>query len=277
MAGLTNRLYPEDASEIQPKETLDTGTPPINRIDMQQPLHWLAQGWQDLRRAPVALVDGLIVAVVGLLSLWHTWHQPWVTFGLVTGFMLIAPVLSVGVNELARRLETGESLGHAAGLDALLRLGWPLWLFAALLIALFNVWASYTWLGLGVLNVGSANVLGSVDQMLLAMLSDTKGIISLIGLIAAGAVLALAVFSVSLVTLPVLLDRHCSLVDAIAISFKAFRDNPLPLLLWAALITALFAVSALTAFVALVVVFPWLGLAMWHGYRDLVAWEDRPQ
>lgn len=277
MAGLTNRLYPEDASEIQPKETLDTGTPPINRIDMQQPMSWLAQGWQDLRRAPVALVDGLIVAVVGLLSLWHTWHQPWVTFGLVTGFLLIAPVLSVGVNELARRLETGESLGHAAGLDALLRLGWPLWLFAALLIALFNVWASYTWLGLGVLNVGSANVLGSVDQMLLAMLSDTKGIISLVGLIAAGAVLALAVFSVSLVTLPVLLDRHCSLVDAIAISFKAFRDNPLPLLLWAALITALFAVSALTAFVALVVVFPWLGLAMWHGYRDLVAWEDRPQ
>lgn len=277
MAGPTNPLYPEDASEIQPKETLDTGTPPINRIDMHQPLHWLAQGWQDLRRAPIALVDGLIVAVVGLLSLWHTWYQPWVTFGLVTGFLLIAPVLSVGVNELARRLETGEPLGHAAGLDALRRLGWPLWLFAGLLIVLFNVWASYTWLGLGVLNVGSANVLGSVDQMLLAMLSSTKGIISLIGLLVAGAALALAVFSISLVTLPVLLDRHCSLIDAIAISFKAFRDNPWPLLLWAALITALFAVSALTAFIALVVVFPWLGLAMWHGYRDLVVWDDRPQ
>ena len=274
--GLTNRLYPEDASEIQPKETLDSGTPPINRIDMRQPLHWLAQGWRDLRRAPMALVDGLIVALLGLLSLWQTWHQPWLTFSLVTGFLLIAPVLSVGVNELARRLETGESLGHAAGLDAVMRLGWPLWLFAGLLIVLFNVWASYTWLGLGVLNVGSANVLGSVDQMLLAMLSDPKGIISLIGLLAAGAVLALVVFSVSLVTLPVLLDRHCSLIDAIAISFKAFRDNPWPLLLWAGLITALFAISALTAFIALVVIFPWLGLAMWHGYRDLVAWEDRP-
>lgn len=153
----------------------------------------------------------------------------------------------------------------------------PLWLFAGLLIVLFNVWASYIWLWLAVLNVGSAGVLGSVDQMLLAFLSGPKGIVSLIGLLVSGAALALAVFAVSLVTLPVMLDRHCSLIDAIAISFKAFRDNPRPLLLWAALITALFAVSALTAFIALVVVFPWLGLAMWHGYRDLVAWEDRPR
>ncbi|BCO32568.1 hypothetical protein TspCOW1_26710 [Thiohalobacter sp. COW1] len=275
MAGLLNRLYPEDIREIQPKETLDSDTPPINRIDMRRPLHWLAQGWQDLRRAPVALIDGLVVALVGLVSVWLTWSQPWLSFSLVTGFLLIAPVLSVGVNELARRLDTGEALGHAAGLDALMRLGWPLWLFAGLLIVLFNVWASYIWLWLGVLNVGSAGVLGSVDQMLLAFLSSAAGIVSLAGLLVAGAVLALAVFSLSLVTLPVLLDRHCSLVDAIAISFKAFRDNPRPLLLWAALITGLFALSALTAFIALVVVFPWLGLAMWHGYRDLVAWDDR--
>ncbi|BAZ92447.1 integral membrane protein [Thiohalobacter thiocyanaticus] len=275
MAGLLNRLYPEDIREIQPKETLDSDTPPINRIDMRRPLHWLAQGWQDLRRAPVALIDGLVVALVGLVSVWLTWSQPWLSFSLVTGFLLIAPVLSVGVNELARRLDTGVALGHAAGLDALMRLGWPLWLFAGLLIVLFNVWASYIWLWLGVLNVGSAGVLGSVDQMLLAFLSSAAGIVSLAGLLVAGAVLALAVFSLSLVTLPVLLDRHCSLVDAIAISFKAFRDNPRPLLLWAALITGLFALSALTAFIALVVVFPWLGLAMWHGYRDLVAWDDR--
>ncbi|HSH28608.1 MAG TPA: DUF2189 domain-containing protein [Thiohalobacter sp.] len=275
MAGLRNRLYPEDIREIQPKETLDSDTPPINRIDIRQPFRWLAQGWRDLRRAPVALIDGLIVALVGLVSVWLTWSRPWLSFSLVTGFLLIAPVLSVGVNELARRLETGEAVGHAAGLDALMRLGWPLWLFAGLLIVLFNVWASYIWLWLGVLNVGSAGVLGSVDQMLLAFLSSAAGIVSLAGLLVAGAVLALAVFSLSLVTLPVLLDRHCSLVDAIAISFKAFRDNPRPLLLWAALITGLFALSALTAFIALVVVFPWLGLAMWHGYRDLVAWEKR--
>lgn len=275
MAGLLNRLYPEDIREIQPKETLDSDTPPINRIDIRQPFHWLAQGWQDLRRAPVALIDGLIVALVGLVSVWLTWSRPWLSFSLVTGFLLIAPVLSVGVNELARRLETGEAVGHAAGLDALMRLGWPLWLFAGLLIVLFNVWGSYIWLWLGVLNVGSAGVLGSVDQMLLAFLSSAAGIVSLAGLLVSGAVLALAVFSLSLVTLPVLLDRHCSLVDGIAISFKAFRDNPRPLLLWAALITGLFALSALTAFIALVVVFPWLGLAMWHGYRDLVAWEDR--
>ena len=277
MAGLINRLYPEDASEIQPRETLDTGTPPINRIDMHRPLQWLAQGWQDLRRTPVALIDGLIVALVGLVSVWLTWSRPWLSFSLVTGFLLIAPVLSVGVNELARRLETGESPGHAAGLDALMRLGWPLWLFAGLLVVLFNVWASYIWLWLGVLNVGSAGVLGSVDRMLLAFLSSPAGVVSLAGLLVSGAALALAVFALSLVTLPVLLDRHCSLVDAIAISFKAFRDNPRPLLFWAALITALFAVSALTAFIALVVIFPWLGLAMWRGYRDLVAWEDHTQ
>jgi uncharacterized membrane protein len=40
--------------------------------------------------------------------------------------------------------------------------------------------------------------------------------------------------------------------------------------LWAAIIGILTLISAATGFLGLVVVFPWLGLASWRAYRELV-------
>lgn len=274
MAGLIDRLYPENPQEIGPRRTLDSDTPPVNTIATLQPLRWLGEGWRDLWHAPSALLSGVVVAGIGLLAVWLTWSRPWLSFTLVSGFLIVAPVLAVGVNELARRLEAGERSGLASSLDVVSRLGAPLWTFAATLVVLFCIWAGFVWLWIGVMNVGNVGVPGSLDQMVMAMLSSTAGIVSLAGVVLAGALFALGAFAVSVVTMPALLDRRCSLVDAVAISLKVFRDNRLPLLFWAALITALFGLSMLTAFVALVVVFPWLGFAMWHGYRDMVVREQ---
>lgn len=273
MAGLIDRIYPEDPREIQARKTLDSDTPLVNTIGRWQPLRWLGEGWRDLWHAPSALLYGVVVAGIGLLAVGLTWSRPWLSFALVSGFLIVAPVLAAGVNELARRLEAGERSGLASSLDVVSRLGAPLWAFAATLAVLFCIWAGFAWLWIGVMNVGSVGVLGSLDQMVIAMLSSTAGIVSLAGVVLAGALFALGAFAVSVVTMPALLDRRCSLVDAVAISLKVFRDNRLPMLFWAALITALFGVSLLTAFVALVVVFPWLGFAMWHGYRDMVVRE----
>lgn len=78
------------------------------------------------------------------------------------------------------------------------------------------------------------------------------------------------VLALSVVTIPTLLDRRTGLMTAMGTSLKALRTNPAATLIWAALITVLFTVSAATALLALIVVFPWLGYAMWHAYRDLV-------
>lgn len=199
-------LIPEDPAEIEPKQTLDTGTPPIRAISASEDLRqWLARGWKDLLNAPQALVHGLVVAAVGLL------------------------------------------------------------------IILFAVWATVVWRWIGVLTMGDLGAPQTMGEVLGVMLASPQGMVSLLGVIAAGAVFALAVFAISVVTLPAMLERQKGFVDALAVSLKAFKTNPWPLLVWGLAITALFALSAATAFIALIVIFPWLGFAMWHGYRSLVA------
>lgn len=279
MVSLIRRRYPEDLSEIQPKHALDGDTPAIRDITIGQPLRWLSLGWHDLWRAPAALLHGAVITAVGLAIMALTWEQAWLSFTALSGFLLVAPVLAVGVNHLAQRLERGERIGLSSGFDVHTDLRVAVLLFAALLAIVFSFWSSFVWLWIGVLNVGEAGILGALPEMLLAMLSTTAGIVSLLGVVVAGAIFALVAFTLSVVTLPALLDRRNGLIDAIAVSMNAFFHNRGPVLFWAVLITALFGISVATGLLALVVVFPWLGFAMWHAYRDLVQQSaaDRPE
>ncbi|AGA35324.1 Protein of unknown function DUF2189, transmembrane [Thioalkalivibrio nitratireducens DSM 14787] len=275
-------LYPDDPAEVRPRQTLESGTPGVNPINAPDDLlQWLRSGWSDLWQAPVALLHGLVVSAAGVFLLWATWGQPWLGVALIFGFLLLGPVLAVGVNDLARRLERGERTGFRTGLGAIAELGGAAWIFAAGLAALFLLWASFVWLWIGVMNVGtiggpaaSPAILGTPPAVLWAMLSTPQGIVSLIGAMAAWAVFALAVFALSVVTLPAMLDRRRGLVDAVATSLRALRSNLVPLLFWGLIITALFAAALVTGFIALIVIFPWLGFAMWHGYRAMVRRDD---
>jgi uncharacterized membrane protein len=268
-------LYPGDPSEVRPRQTLRTGTPPVRTLDAPTDvLRWLGRGWEDLRRAPIALLHGVLVSVAGAAIVWTTWSQPWLSAALIFGFLLLGPALAVGVNDLARRLEMGERIGARTGLRAVSELGGSVWIFAGLLLFMFAIWASYAWLWMGVLNMGELGRSLVPAEILGTMLASPRGWLTLLGLLAGGALFALLVFAISLVTLPAMLDRRRGLVDAVATSLRAFDSNRAPLLLWGIVITALYLVSVATAFLALIVVFPWLGFAMWHGYRELVVQRE---
>ncbi|OYY77242.1 MAG: hypothetical protein B7Y33_05645, partial [Hydrogenophilales bacterium 16-62-9] len=88
--------------------------------------------------------------------------------------------------------------------------------------------------------------------------------------LAFGAVLALLMFSLSVVSLPMLMHRKVDFATALVTSFMATRLNFLPMLLWGVLIAGLIAVGMASYFIAMVVIFPWLGHASWHAYRDLI-------
>jgi uncharacterized membrane protein len=85
-----------------------------------------------------------------------------------------------------------------------------------------------------------------------------------------GILLAIVVFAISVVSLPMLIDRRVDIATTILTSLKVVKENELPMLAWAALIVLLTVLGFATAFVAMIVVFPWLGHASWHAYRDLV-------
>jgi uncharacterized membrane protein len=149
--------------------------------------------------------------------------------------------------------------------------------FALLLALIFVIWASFVWMWIAVLNIGELGVTGQLHHLVGTMLTTGSGITSLIGVVAAAIVFGLIVFALSLVTLPAMIDHRAreeapqtTLIDAIGMSLKAFNHNRGTLILWGLIITALFTISVATALLALIVIFPWLGFAMWHGYRDLV-------
>ena len=93
----------------------------------------------------------------------------------------------------------------------------------------------------------------------------------MLGYVASGAVLAVMVFAVSVVSVPLIIDRHASASDAIRTSLRATFANLPAMLVWAGLIVGLTAIGFLTLLVGMVIVAPLLGYATWHAYRDLIA------
>jgi uncharacterized membrane protein len=77
------------------------------------------------------------------------------------------------------------------------------------------------------------------------------------------------------VSAPMLLNPNANVFAAVATSVRAVNANFFPLLLWAVIITTLLLMSAATGFLALIVVFPWLGLASWRAYKAVV--DDQGQ
>jgi len=82
-----------------------------------------------------------------------------------------------------------------------------------------------------------------------------------------GACFATLIYSLTVVALPLLLDRDVDFVTAMLTSFALVRDNPLVMLGWGALIAACLFLAMLPGFLGLFLVLPLFGHASWHLYR----------
>ena len=79
--------------------------------------------------------------------------------------------------------------------------------------------------------------------------------------------MAFLLFSLTVVSLPLLLEKEIDFVSAMLLSFRTVQENLWPMLLWAAIIAVLTILAMLPAFLGLFVVLPVLGHATWHLYR----------
>jgi uncharacterized membrane protein len=103
------------------------------------------------------------------------------------------------------------------------------------------------------------------------VLTTNEGLLFLAIGNAVGAALSLILFSLTVVSFPLLLDRDVDFVTAMITSVRAVVTSPLPMISWAALIVILLAVSAMPYFLGLVVTLPVLGHTTWHLYRRIIA------
>lgn len=240
-------------------------------VGLGAPFRWVAAGWADLRRAwPCSLFYGVTLAGMGWVLVHYLAAGP-VALALLTGFLLVGPLVATGLYALSRSLEHGERCAFVASLTA-----WRVNLtsfsfFGAILALLLAVWIRVSVVVVALFFDGPMPHLATLVADLLAA---PEGVWFLLAYAAAGFGFAALVFSVSVVSLPMLLDRpRCDTMTAVITSARVLLANRGPLLVWAAIIVALTAAGFATASIGLALTLPLIGHATWHAYRALVCAE----
>jgi uncharacterized membrane protein len=242
--------------------------PGVRRVAITAPLGWLGKGWQDLWRQPAAsLFYGVAVAVTGAVILGVTASLAYLFAAAVTGFLLVAPMLAAGLYELSRRYLAGEP---ATLTDSML--AWKRNPSALVSFGLLSILAGTAWQVVSVVIV-ALFYKGTALQpmaMMIEVLVNPQHYLMFFIYMGAGGLMAAVVFALSVVSMPMLVDRRCELLCALTTSVNAVAENPLPLALWALIIMLLTGLGFATALVGLVLVMPWLGHASFHAYKELV-------
>ena len=232
----------------------------------------LAKGLADFNAVPTHLIFlCLIYPIVTLIAarLYAGYDMLPFVFPLLTGYTLIGPLIALGTYELSRRREKGldtlrrhafgvlrsPSLLSIALLGILLMVIYFLWLFAA--------WTIYE------LYFGDA-VPASIEEFARQVFTTPSGQSLIIVGSGAGFVFAVVVFTLSVVSFPMLLDRDVGVITAVQTSIRAVLANPVTMGMWGFVIAGSLFVGSLPFFVGLAVVMPVLGHASWHLYRKVV-------
>ena len=244
----------------------------VQRVAFDAPWAWLAAGWRDLWSNPtISLLYGAIFAAVSAALMFGLMFANLASLilALAGGFLLIGPIAAVGLYEISRRLEAGERVRLGVLLPSRPRVLGQLAFFGAILTFVYLVWMQLAFLLL---------------MLFLAAVATTAG-----ERVCADAALHRAR------PRPVVdghgrwrrLRRHrvrdfgdlgaaaddaedrCRDGDIRRASLRCV-PTPKPMMLWAALIAGFMALGLATLFAGLVVVFPLVGHATWHAYRDLV-------
>jgi uncharacterized membrane protein len=247
--------------------------PTIRRIDAGAPLRWLALGARDFRARPLpSLFYGLCFASMGWMLGTLLRPAPGMMMALTAGFLLVGPFMAMGLYEVARRREAGLPCKLAATTVAWRRNLSNIAIMGIGLGVLMALWARSSMM---VIAIFFPRQMPSVSILLnaLARGDDVSFLAAWLGV---GALFAALVFAFTAVAIPLMLDRGTDAITAMLASAIAVGRNLLPMTLWAAAIVVLTGLGFATAFLGLVFTVPWVGLATWHAYRDLVAPADAP-
>lgn len=251
---------------------LNTTEPKVRRIHVSDLLDVLARGWDDFaaNRTDVIFIC-LIYPVAGLvvarLAMNHNLLP--LLFPFVSGFALVGPFAAAGLYAMSRRREQGKPISwtdafgvfSSPSVAAIVKLG-------LLMTALFLLWLATAML-IYRLTLGST-MPTSVSSFVNDVFTTTAGWALIVFGIGAGSLFALVALAVSVVSFPLLLDRHASISTAVRTSVDAVILNPVPMLAWGLIVAGSLVLGTIPALLGLIVVMPVLGHATWHLYRKVV-------
>jgi len=251
--------------------------PPILPIEPDQPLRWLVLGFRDLSRNPLlSLAHGLFMTLAGAFITWLAFDTFWLLAGLVSGFMVGAPVLATSLYAMSRAIERGEPVNLQLLVHTWTRWQirlqvqpdsyWALIRFGLLLGLATAGWvftsSSFIWL------MAPVPVQTPMDFLRHVVASRDHHLFEI--WLALGGLMAAPLFASSVVSMPLLLDRRVTVLEAVLTSWKAVLSYPITLALWAFVLMVLTLLGIFSLYLGLIVVVPLLGHASWHAYRELV-------
>lgn len=233
-------------------------------------LDWLHAGVEDTHAAGWAsLFYGGVFTVTGILI--HTLFADayWLLGGLTTGFLLLGPFLAMGLYALSQQIEQGQPAKLLPSLVA----WWPnlfnMALFACMLVLALLAWTQLSFLIFAHYFSGH---LPTFVEIVINVITFRQPMFTLV-YFSVGGVFAALIFAVSVIAIPLMLDKQVSAYTAAVASLRACAHNPLVMLSWAFCIVVLVAAGFATSFLGLIVTMPVAGHASWHVYRDVIARE----
>ena len=236
-------------------------------LPVSAPITWIRMGYEDMRNAPaVSLTYGLGLTLLSVLIAYSAWQfgTLGLYLGMASGFLLIGPVMALGLYSFSCQLEHGRKpvMGYC------LREGGrhmkDILIFSFVLLIVFMIWA----------RAATAMHIFFPDNADYSMMD----LAMFLGIGAAiGAVFSTVVFTASAFSLPMIMDRKTDAITAVITSVNAVLRNKLTMLVWAIIIVSFVAVGFATFFIGFIVVLPLIGHATWHAYRDTIDASDWPE
>lgn len=240
---------------------------PSRRLAPGAPLHWLKQGFQDFRQAPVlSMLYGSIFMLASWIIAYWSWQIGSFTMLIIlfAAFVFLGPALGMGLYSVSCQLD--RNLKPRIGFclqQGKKRIGHQM-IFAFALLVIFLVWARAA----AIVNIFLPMARDPNFNELLTFL----GIGSVVGLL-----FAMVVYCASVFSLPMIMDREVDAITAVLSSVNAVLKNKPAMLLWALIILGSVLLGFLTLFLAFVVTLPVIGYASWRGYRETIIGDEWPQ
>ena len=265
--------YSDDAAPLVNPAENSTSLPVICKISLPDLRDALRLGWEDFKAVPTHAFNLCMIyplVGLGLARMVLGYSVLPLFFPLAAGFALLGPFAALGLYELSRRRERGEEptvwnyveVVRSPSMGAMLGLG-------TLLLALFVTWvATAQAIYVAAFGHGAA---AQIPDFVRRVLTTPEGWWLIIVGCGVGFLFALVALCISVVSFPLMLDRHAGAGDAMVTSLRAVALNPIPMATWGLIVAALLLAGSLPFFFGLAVVLPLLGHATWHLYRKIVA------